>query len=189
MAEDLVALLFERGQFGPESSRATAEALWAYVLGLPFLSGTSLAARAFFSLSDSKTPAKIAAISLAIGLALAGTLMWPLKHSGLALASSLASAINFFWLNLALAKRRGLGFKPIYAEAARYGLWAVFMGLCLWPLYYLPELANLSRLYKVLIGLIAGPAIYFGLASLCKCPRLAPIYGLIRKKTASPEKP
>jgi putative peptidoglycan lipid II flippase len=150
-------------------------------LGLPFHSGTSLAARAFISLADSKTPAKIAAVSLALGLAFAAGLMWPLKHAGLALASSLASAINFIWLNRVLGQRQGYDFRPLYGEISRYFLWAVLMALALWPLYGRPELAGLSRLAKVGIGLVAGPAVYFGLALALKCPHIEPLKKILRR--------
>ncbi|MDR1608713.1 MAG: murein biosynthesis integral membrane protein MurJ [Deltaproteobacteria bacterium] len=182
MGEALVGLLFERGQFGPENTQATAQALWAYVLGLPWLSGSSLAARAFFSLSDTKTPAKIAAISLAIGLVLAIILMWPLKHVGLALASSLASLINFLWLNQCLAKRQGYQFRPLFRETAWCFSWALIMGAALWPIYNLPELTGFSRLFRVIIGLIIGPIIYFGLAYLFKSPHLAALRRRLKRR-------
>jgi putative peptidoglycan lipid II flippase len=183
MGEALVALLFERGQFGPDHTLATAQALWAYVLGLPFLSGTSLAARAFFSLSDTKTPAKIAAISLGLGLILAMILLWPLKHVGLALASSLASMINFIWLNQALAKRQGYKFRALVKEIGLSSWWAILMGLILWPLYYRPELAFLGRLGQVAIGLILGTGIYFSLAYLFKSPHLEAVRSRLRRRS------
>ncbi|MDR1395117.1 MAG: murein biosynthesis integral membrane protein MurJ [Deltaproteobacteria bacterium] len=181
MAEPLVGLLFERGQFTAQSTQATAQALWAYVLGLPCLSGTSLSARAFFSLSDTKTPARVAAVSLVLGLILAAVLMKPLQHSGLALASSLASLINFLWLNHILGRRQNYNFAPVFREILLYTLWAVLMGAFLWPLYHHPQLAGLSRPAKVAAGLILGPAFYFGLAWFFKCRHLAPLKKIIRR--------
>jgi putative peptidoglycan lipid II flippase len=175
MAQPLVELLFQRGQFGPLSTRATTEALWGYVIGLPFLSGTSLTARAFFSLSDTKTPAKIAAVSLVLGLLMAFGLMWPLKHSGLALASSLASLINFIWLNRTLGQRQGYNYRPLFREISLYTLWALLMGVFLWPLYNLEFFKNLSPLISVITGLILGPIFYFSLAAIFKCPHLKPL--------------
>ncbi|MDR1083777.1 MAG: murein biosynthesis integral membrane protein MurJ [Deltaproteobacteria bacterium] len=174
MAEPLVALLFQRGEFTAQSTLATAEALWAYVLGLPFLSGTSLTARAFFSLSDTKTPAKIAAISLFLGLALAVGLMWPMKHSGLALASSLASMVNFLWLNRVLGLRQGYNFRPLFKEILLSAFWALLMGLFLWPLYNTSLWPTLGNLPKVVLGLILGPGFYFSLAYVFKCRHLKP---------------
>jgi putative peptidoglycan lipid II flippase len=175
MGEAVVGLLFERGEFTGASAMATTKAVWAYVLGLPFLSGTSLTARAFFSLSDSKTPAKIAAISLGIGLVLAAALMWPLGHAGLALASSLGAMVNFIWLNRVLGKKQGYNNGPLYREVGRYFTWALLMGLILWPWYYHEAFSGISRVIKVFGGLTMGVGFYFGLAIISGCPRLAPL--------------
>jgi putative peptidoglycan lipid II flippase len=172
LAKDIIALLFERGEFTPAQTAATAEALWGYAIGLPFLSGVTLTARAYFSLGDSKTPAKVAAVSLAVGLGFAALLMWPLKHAGLALASSLASILNFLWLNRALGVRQGYDYWPLFKEIATYVFLALSMGLALFILGLKLEMASVSPGLKVLSGLILGPAFYFSLAIFCQCPHL-----------------
>jgi putative peptidoglycan lipid II flippase len=179
MAEPLVSLLFERGSFGPESARQTACALWGFALGLPFLSGASLAARAFYSLSDTKTPAKTAAASLALGLVFALLLLGPLKHAGLALASSLASLVNFLWLAILLKKRGVLEVLPFVRDALRSLLYAALMGAVLWPLYH--SSLNAKSPALIIAGLILGPMVFFGAARLNRSPNLAPAAGLWKK--------
>jgi putative peptidoglycan lipid II flippase len=175
MAKPLVELLFQRGNFDPQSSQQTAKALWAYVLGLPFLSGVSLLARAFYSRANTRTPAVVAAISLALGLIAAVAMMGPLRHVGLALASSLTSVINFVWLGILLGRREGLALGALAWETAKYLLWALVMAAILWPLYKDPIATDLGRLWRVLAGLVAGPGVYFGLALVFRCPHLAPL--------------
>jgi putative peptidoglycan lipid II flippase len=175
MARPLVELLFQRGSFDPQSSVQTAKALWAYVLGLPFLSGVSLLARAFYSRSNTKTPAVVAAVSLALGLIAAVIMMGPLRHVGLALASSLTSAINFVWLGVILRRREGLALGALAREAAKYLLWALAMAAALWPLYKAPIATDLGRLWRILAGLAVGPGVYFGLALAFRNPHLAPL--------------
>jgi putative peptidoglycan lipid II flippase len=186
MSRPLVELLFERGGFGPESSGETAKALWAYAIGLPFLSGVSIFARAFFSRSNTKTPAVVAAVCLALGLLAALALMGPMRHVGLALASSFTSAVNFFWLAALLKKREGLALKPLAWEAAKYLLWALIMAAALRPLYNEPIADNLGRLWRILAGLAAGPGIYLGLALLFRCPHLAPLRSVAKKLRGKP---
>ncbi|MDR2444165.1 MAG: murein biosynthesis integral membrane protein MurJ [Deltaproteobacteria bacterium] len=181
MSKTLVELLFQRGNFDQISSVQTAKALWAYVLGLPFLSGVSLLARAFYSRANTKTPALIAAICLAIGLVASAILMFPLKHVGLALASSITSFLNFIWLAWLLRKRSDLAFRPMIKQCLSYIIWAIIMGAALWPLYAFSSSSTLERLGRILIGLILGPAIYFGLAFVFHCPHLAPFKSLISK--------
>jgi putative peptidoglycan lipid II flippase len=181
MAEPLVALLFQRGNFGLESTVQTAKALWAYALGLPFLSGASLAARVFYSLKDTKTPAKVAAISLGLGVIMAIILLFPLKHVGLALASSLASVINFTWLALILRKKGNLKLFLFVKDAAQSCLLALFMGAVLWPLYFHDYFAPLSAALKVVLGLAIGPLVFFGLSMAIKSQNLAPLKSLKSK--------
>jgi putative peptidoglycan lipid II flippase len=175
MSRPLVELLFQRGSFDPNSSAETAKALWAYVIGLPFLSGVSIFARAFYSRSNTKTPAMVAVVSLTLGLIAAVVLMDPLRHVGLALASSITSAINFVWLALLLRKREGLALRPLAIETAQFLLWSLIMAAALWPLYKDPIATDLGRLWRILAGLVAGPGIYVGLALLFRCPHLAPL--------------
>jgi putative peptidoglycan lipid II flippase len=181
MAQPLVELLFERGEFNSFSSLQTARALWAYSLGLPFLSGASLIARAFFSLSDTKTPAKISAISLFLGLIMAVGLIFPLKHVGLALASSLTSIINFFWLLKLLKRHNFSSFKPLFKETANYCLWALIMGLLLWPLYNTNYFSEVNKLLRIIFGLFFGPFVFFGLALIFKCPHINILKQLIER--------
>jgi putative peptidoglycan lipid II flippase len=175
MAEPLVALLFQRGSFGPESTVMTAEALRAYALGLPFLSGASLAARAFYSFKDTGTPAKAAAASLAVGLALAIALLRPLGHVGLALASSLASAVNFVWLAILLRRKGDLDIRAFALDAAKSALLAAAMAAALWPLYGGGLFPEAPRAALVAAGLLAGPALYFLMARLARSEGFGPL--------------
>jgi putative peptidoglycan lipid II flippase len=180
MARPLVELLFQRGNFDPQSSAETAKALWAYVLGLPFLSGVSLLARAFYSRSNTKTPAIVAAVSLALGLVAALILMGPLRHVGLALASSLTSVINFAWLAVLLRKREGLVLRSLAWETVKYLLWALIMAAALWPLYKTPIETDLGRLWRILAGVLLGSGIYFALALAFRCSHLTPLIRLFK---------
>ena len=48
----------------------------------------------FFAREDTKTPVKVALVCLAANLALVLTLMWPLAHVGIALATALSAWMN-----------------------------------------------------------------------------------------------
>jgi putative peptidoglycan lipid II flippase len=181
MSQTLVELLFQRGHFDPQSSHETTAALWAYVAGLPFMSGVTVLARAFYSNSDTKTPATVAAASLALGLIAALILMWPLKHVGLALASSITAAVNFIWLALLLKRRSWLALGPLLAEMARYLLWAILMGLALWPLFLTPTTSTADRLWRIALGLILGLVLYFSQALIFRCPHTAPVAARLKR--------
>jgi putative peptidoglycan lipid II flippase len=191
MSDPLVALLFERGHFDASSTSQTGLALWGYALGLPFLSGASLAARVFYSRKDTKTPAKIAAISLGVGLLAAIALLVPLGHMGLALGSSVASIVNFSWLCLSLRKKGDLLLNPFIKDALLSTFLALIMGAALWPLYHYDYFASMSLILKVLIGLIIGPAIFFALGYALRSSNMEPLketIGKIKAKFASKTK-
>jgi putative peptidoglycan lipid II flippase len=184
MSPTLVELLFQRGNFDPISSRGTASALWAYVLGLPFMSAVNILARALYSRSNTKTPAWVAAVCLGIGLVTGLILMWPLKHVGLALASSITSIINFTWLAVILKKQGYLKLKPLALEMVRYLLWSLLMGLAIWPLFLTEAGGVFERSWRVGLGLSLGLILYFALAIILRCPHLAPLRGIAVKAKA-----
>lgn len=114
LARPIVRALFERGSFDSYSTQITATALLFYSIGLFAYAGVKILVSAFYSLKDTRTPVKTAAVALAINIVLNVVLMFPLKVGGLALATSLASIANFFILFDLLRKKIGpLGTAPI----------------------------------------------------------------------------
>jgi len=105
LREPIVNLLFQRGTFDYTATQATAEALMFYSLGIWATGGARIITVTFYSMQDTKTPVKIAAIGVAMNLILCYMLMEPLKHSGIALAYSLALSMNFVLLFIFLRKK------------------------------------------------------------------------------------
>jgi putative peptidoglycan lipid II flippase len=105
LAEPIVALLLERGQFGPPDTIATAAALTFYAPGLLGYSAVKLASPTFYSLRDSRTPVLVSVASIAINLALSVTLVEFMSFRGLALATALAALLNAGLLLWLLARR------------------------------------------------------------------------------------
>jgi len=103
--ETLVSALFEHGAFDRADARATALALVAYAAGLPAFVLTKTLVPAFFAREDTKTPAKVAALSVVVNIALGLILMWPLGHVGLALATTFSSWLQTIFLSRHLMQR------------------------------------------------------------------------------------
>jgi len=103
----ILSVLFQRGAFTASSSILTAQALFYYALGLWAFSVIRVIDAAFFALQDRKSPLKAAFVALLVNVVLSVLLMFPLKHGGLALATSLASAVNVFMLSVILWKKIG----------------------------------------------------------------------------------
>lgn len=103
----ILSVLFQRGAFTASSAMLTAQALFYYALGLWAFSVIRVIDAAFFALQDRKSPLKAAFIALFVNIAMSVILMFPLKHGGLALATSLASAVNVFMLSVILWNKIG----------------------------------------------------------------------------------
>ncbi len=103
----IVSVLFQSRAFDYTATLGTAEALLFYAIGLWAFAGTRVTAQTFYSLQDTKTPAKAASIAVVVNIILSIALMGPLKHGGLALATSVAAMVNLAFLIWALRKKLG----------------------------------------------------------------------------------
>ncbi|MDR3038508.1 MAG: murein biosynthesis integral membrane protein MurJ, partial [Candidatus Adiutrix sp.] len=192
LAEPLVAFLFERGQFTRVSTLATAQALQAFALGLPFLSGSGILARIFYSRHNTRTPTLVAGGALACGALAALGLMGPFRHVGLALASSLSSLINFLWLYALLSHRerdfsRG---RPALEIAGCFAL-AALMGAAVRPLAGWALAAGSPGLLtlRTLAAVGAGVLIYLTLALITRQPQATPLMNFLRRKIPGLRRP
>jgi putative peptidoglycan lipid II flippase len=84
---------------------ATAAALAAFATGIPAYVLSKVFVTGFFARQDTKTPVKIALISIACNLLLNVILMGPFSHVGLAMATSIAAWVNAGLLLLILHQR------------------------------------------------------------------------------------
>ncbi len=107
MAGPIIRILFQRGEFTAYSTAITVNALFFYSVGLFAYAGIKILVSAFYSMGDTRTPVRTAALALVVNVALNLILMWPLKIGGLALATSIAAVTNFAVLYCILVKRIG----------------------------------------------------------------------------------
>ncbi|MCH8172139.1 MAG: murein biosynthesis integral membrane protein MurJ [Proteobacteria bacterium] len=102
---EMIAVLFQRGEFVASDTLATSKALMAYVIGLPAYVLVKVLVPAYYSRKDTKTPVKFGLISIGVNFVLNIVLMQFLAHVGLALATAIASWVNVTLLYLYLARR------------------------------------------------------------------------------------
>ncbi len=75
LGDVIVAALYERGEFAPSATLVTWAILAAYSIGLFASTGTRVFSSAFFALHDTKTPAKVAGLRVAVSAVLGVALM------------------------------------------------------------------------------------------------------------------
>ena len=97
---EIVRLLFQRDQFTPADTEATAQALLYYAFALFAYSAVKIMVPAFYALDDSRAPVRISMITVAFKIALNLILLKPLGFLGIAASTAAAS-----WLNYILLRR------------------------------------------------------------------------------------
>jgi putative peptidoglycan lipid II flippase len=112
LAEPIITVLFQRGAFGPEAARATAEVLACLALGVPAHVLSKVLAPGFYAREDTGTPVRVAVLALLVNAAAATVLIGPLGHVGVALAMALSSWTNALGLAWLLRRRRVLAPDP-----------------------------------------------------------------------------
>ena len=111
LSTPIVTTLFYYGAFGDRDVGMTSLSLVAYATGLVGFILVKVLAPGFFARQDMKTPVRVAVVALAANVVLNLVLVLPLRHAGLALATSLAAYLNAALLFRAL--RRAGVYRPM----------------------------------------------------------------------------
>ena len=151
LAEPIIGVVFQRGEFSPADTGNTAVALACYALGLTGYSAIKVLTPAFYALNDVRAPLAASLGSIAtnyvLNWAFIRLLGW--GHAGLAFSTSLVATINFLVLLILLRQkiqrlegRRLLrSFRRILTASAAMGLACAassylfrrWLGVTLWP--------------------------------------------------------
>jgi putative peptidoglycan lipid II flippase len=120
LSPQVVRLIYQRGQFTPESTAVTAAALRFYAAGLVGMAATEIVTRAFYALHDTRTPVKVAAVGMIVNLGLAIVLVRLMGLNGLALATAVAATVEATIL-FAVGQSRipGLAFRTVADSALK----------------------------------------------------------------------
>lgn len=166
LSEPIIEVVFKRGEFDSYSVSITSLAFFFYSLGVFFFSAVRLLISTFYSLKDTKTPAKVATLALGLNVVLSVVLMQFLKVGGLAFASSLSSMIAFFTLLNILQKRLGKLDRGVWIETGKALIASLVMGLgaaYLWAYF-----KNTDIILRLLFSMIGSGLIFFITAVIIK---------------------
>ena len=191
LAHPIMEVLFQRGAFGPVQTAASAAALRTYALGLVFFGFVRLLSAAFHTRLDTRYPMRCAYASVAANIALSLILMFPLGFVGLALGTTLSSALNAVFLIRGL-RRAGKEWPGAeLGQAARQLLPpAAGVGAAAWLAYraFWPAEAPFALRALALMFIVAGAAGSYALLCAWFAPQgKVPLRGLLRlRRRASP---
>lgn len=185
LREPIISVLFQHGRFTYSDTIATSYALLWYTAGLWAFSGLKVVTQAFFSLKDTKTPLWVSLGAVGINLGAGIILMHPMKHGGLALATTIAAAFNFLVLFIILIRRiRWFEMSKFLVSIAKITVASCVMGFCLILIRGLGLWSDgiCVKNFVVLLGAILGGICVFGIcAQMLKCEQIRSIKSVLRK--------
>jgi putative peptidoglycan lipid II flippase len=129
LAEPIVRLIFERGEFTAADTHATAVALQFYAIGLVGYSVVRIASPTFYALGRNRVPVVVSMVTVGVNAGLNVILVRVLGYAGLALGTSLAALFNATVL-LVLLRREldGLEERRVLGSLGRIVLASTAMG-------------------------------------------------------------
>jgi putative peptidoglycan lipid II flippase len=187
LRKPLIATLYQRGEFDVRSTDLVAWALLWYAAGLVGHSIMEVLTRAFYAQHDTKTPVIIgtAAMLLNVVFSFAFSRLFErigwIPLGGLALANSLATALEATALFVVMRKRLG-GIKGAYigrgAGQAALSALGMSLTLVLWN-----QVGGSWNHWVVALGGVALGGIVYGLAMVAlKVPEVGMLIGIVKRR-------
>jgi putative peptidoglycan lipid II flippase len=174
----IVGALFQTGRFTAEDSGLVGGVLAAYGVGLVGQATVKLFASGFYALRDTRTPVKIATLSLLVSTLLAIALMRRYGPAGIALGSALGSTLNVVLHLRDLDRRIGAILGPAEWRAAgvSVGAAAAAAGAGVAATHLA---AGAGPVVLALLGLGTFSMIYLALALALRHPDAARLWKLV----------
>ena len=183
----IIAVLFQRGEFGGDATVATANALVAFALGMPAYVLIKALAPGFFAREDTSTPVKIAIIACVLNVFLAIILMSFLAHVGIALATAISAWVNASGLAFLLYRRGMLNpDKRLFLRATGSCFASIGMALVLWKvsswLVFWLSPGSYQGIIALAFLVIVGISVYVVLLQIIGVIRWNEMCSLLSKK-------
>ncbi len=183
----LISFLFQRGKFDEHDVQLTAWALLWYAAGIVGHSVMEILTRAFYAQHDTKTPVIIGSIAMGLNVVFSiafakvfESLGW-FPHGGLALANSLATALEATALFIVMRKRlNGIEGEYIAKGAWRVTLSTLGMGVSLG--LWIQFTGSQMRWLVALGGVTIGAVIFLAFGLLLKVPEIQMILGIVKRR-------
>ena len=190
MAQPIVSLLYERGEFDAVDRIATAGALQAYGCGLLFYAGLKVLQPAFYAIEKRWLPMIASVMALFVNIICNYTFVFVFKwgHESLALTTSIVASLNFIFLYLAMMRYAGdIGTGRLLLAFLKIGIATVAMAaVCYFGMqWFLVDLGGMLFWRKAIsvLGLIAvAGSVYLIMTFLFRVEEIRDVIALARKK-------
>ena len=192
LAEPITRLVYERGEFGPDSTDLVAEALFWFSFSLPFAGVNLLLTRTFFSLQRPWLPTALGGATLVVNVVVALALYKPFGVAGIVIGTAVASAAMTVGQLRALRRELGgrLEVAATVAAIARMLVASVALAAIAYALWRaLDEALGRSlpaQIVSVGGGLTAGLGAYAAVVLALRVPEAEQIRELVRARRRPP---
>lgn len=170
LGEDLVRMLFERGEFGEEDTLRAWAALQGFLVGIIPACFIKNLIQGYFSRSDTRFPLMISLASILINVSINATIVHLLEWGprGLTLGTSAVLGVNMVLLAFGLRVKYGMIW-PVFEMLKKWIGMLILCGLMASVVVYGREVLLEIHLWVRVIGLsILGAAVYLGGSWLLK---------------------
>ncbi len=195
LARPTINVIYHHGRFRPEDVTATAFILQMYCLGMWAYFCNHILLRAFFAQQDTATPLKVSMVLAGVNILLVVTLVFtPLRAGAMGLATAAAAAVNMLLLTWVLRRRWGrIGFSRILRSLTRTAIASAGMAgavvgiqyiIGVWTADWTGTRERAGEVIALLAAVVAGAAVFAGLAALLRSEELPEVLGAVRRKVA-----
>ena len=164
--KEIISLVYKTRSFDDQSVSLTLTAFRWHIAGLFFIAINRIVSPAFYAQGNTKSPTLAGIIGFAVNIACALALVRPMSGGGIALALSIASAVNTVVLFVFLKKNPVIDVATVIRGLVLYALKLVTLSvLAAVPAYFvrqvtLPLFASHGRLLAFGIPLAASALVY-----------------------------
>lgn len=166
LADPIITLLFVRGNFSYQEALSTAQALRMYAIGLWAIGVSRILTQAFYAMQQANTAVRVTWATLGLNVVFCLILMPSMKHSGIALASTISIIIQSIILLFLLFKKGVIISSIYYLHCTKMVISGVLMALCIYPLLRTRFWVHGLNTYSLLMlgtSIGIGAALYFTL--------------------------
>ena len=187
LGPQIIELLFEFGEFGPESSLLVYNALIFHSIGIVPIALSRNMVQVFYAQKDLKTPTIVAGFVATAHLGMCFALSGPLDHGGIALAGALSAIITLAF-HVPILHRRGVqilnrGFWDSLARtvgaATLLAVWEIWLGTVVFE----GGMSKLSLGMGLVSCIVSGGGVYILGLVLFRHPEALKLIAKIRSRS------
>ncbi len=188
LAEPIIRLIFEHGQFNAVDTVNTASVLRFYALGLFAYAAVKILAPVFYALQDSRVPVLGSFLAVGVNYVFVSHFVGEYGFNAIAMSLAVSMSCNFLFLFVMLNKKLsgfsygyvGRGLVKIVIAAGCMGGWLYFAT----ALFGVVDGSLLHQVLSVGFYVVTGAVLYGGMLQILKLQEMTAIVAKVKMRVA-----